>query len=112
MKCLWKKIKTKLGEFFRWVWQECKDWRTLVLLAIVCAVLGLPVWGGYLLGLLTGWSWAYVAATVMWGFWMLPGAPFFALSVSLTLAIKRIFEKHQEKLEQQEKEKQSSEQDQ
>ena len=91
------KITNTAKDFFKWVWMECKDWRTIVLLGIVCAVLGLPVWCGYLLGLLFDWGWAYLVATVTWGIWMLPGAPFFALSVSITLAIKRLYEKRIEK---------------
>ncbi len=97
MKKLYEKAKTKLIGFIKWLWRECKDWHTLALLAVVCAVLGLPVWLGYLLGFIFGWEWAFVVATAMWAFWMLPGAPFFALSVSITLAIKRVYEKRQRK---------------
>ena len=97
MKKLLIRIKEKILSFIKWIWAECKDWRTLVLLGIVCLVLGLPVWGGYLLGLLFRWEWAFWDATVAWCFWMLPGAPYFALSVSITLAIKRIFEKRHAK---------------
>ncbi len=97
MKLLIKKIIDKCKAFLHWVWTECKSWQTLVLLAFVCLILGLPVWGGYLIGFTFKWPWAYGIATIMWGFWLLPGAPFFALSVSITLAIKRIYEKLQEK---------------
>lgn len=106
MKKLFLKIKKTVINFFKWVWSECKDWRTIVLLGFVCLVLGLPVWGGYLLSLIFGWEWAFVVASVVWAFWMLPGAPFFALSVSITLAIKRVYEKWTEK----KKEKHDSEQ--
>ena len=97
MKNLFLKIKNSVIKFFKWVWSECKDWRTIVLLALVCIVIGSPVWAGYLLGLIFDWEWMLVAATVVWGFWMLPGAPYFALCVSVTLAIKRIYEKWAEK---------------
>lgn len=97
MKKLLNKIINTVKEFFKWVWQECKDWRTIALLAIVCLVIGVPVWLGYLLGFVFHLEWAIVVSTVVWAFWMLPGAPFFALCVSITLAIKRIYEKRLEK---------------
>ena len=93
MKKLYCKIKKKITNFIKWLWRECKDWRTVLLFVAVCAVLGSTVWLGYLLGFIFGWEPAFVVATATWAFWMLPGAPFFALSVSVTLAIKRLFEK-------------------
>ena len=91
------KLKDKGIEFLKWVWKEVKDWRTLVLLAVVCVVVSLPVWGCYLLGYIFKWEWAFWVATAMWGFWMLPGAPFWALSISITLAIKKIYQKKKAK---------------
>lgn len=102
MKKLIAKAKKKLIEFFKWLWAECKDWRTLALLGVVCLVLSLPIWLGYLLGFLFHLEWAFWVSTVLWGFWMLPGAPFFAVAVSVTLAIKKIYEKKQEKKQAQE----------
>ena len=101
MKKLIRKLWNKALDFFKWVWSECKDWRTLVLLGIVCLVLGLPVWGGYLVGFLFHWEWAFWVATVAWAFWMLPGAPYFALCVSITLVIKRLFERAADKKKKQ-----------
>ena len=93
MKKLIKKIWNKARDFLLWVWHECKDWKTLILLGVVCLVIGLPVWGGYLLFLVFHWKWAFWVASICWAFWMLPGAPFFALCVSVTLIIKKIYEK-------------------
>lgn len=104
MKKLFNFAKKKIIEFFSWIWSECKDWRTFVLLVIVCLTIGLPVWGGYLLGMLTGWEWAYWIASALLAFWWLPGAPYFAVCVAVTLAIKRFFEKKQEKRAKSEKE--------
>lgn len=97
MKKLIKKIIDKVISFLKWVWSECKDWHTLVLLGLVCLVLSLPIWLFYILGFIFDWAWAIIVATTVWGFWMLPGAPFFALAISITLAIKKIFEKTKEK---------------
>ncbi len=98
MKKLFHFIKEKISAFIKWVWTECKDWHTIVLLIIVSLVLSLPVWGGYLIGFVFDIKWAIVAASVIWAFWMLPGAPFFALSVSITLIIKRLIGKGHRKI--------------
>ncbi len=42
---LWEKVKA----FFRWIFDECREWRTVVLLIAVIAVVYSPVWVGYLL---------------------------------------------------------------
>ncbi|MBE6557575.1 MAG: hypothetical protein E7661_00955 [Ruminococcaceae bacterium] len=97
MKKFIKKMIGKGIEFLKWLWAECKDWRTLVLLGIVSLVLSSPIWIFYALGFVFNWSWAFWVATAIWGFWWLPGAPFFAIAVSVTLAIKKIFEKVKEK---------------
>ena len=97
MKKLIGLAKEKTIAFFRWVWSECKDWHTIALLGFVCLVLSSPVWVGYIIGFVFKLEWAYIAATVVWGFWMLPGAPFIALSVSITLFIKRMWERAQRK---------------
>lgn len=52
------KLKDKFIRFFRWIWKECKDVKTFILLLIVIAVVYSPVWGGYLLSALFGWEWA------------------------------------------------------
>ena len=87
----------KLVEFIGWIWHECKDIRTFILLVIVCLVIGAPVWVGYLLYFITGWGWTLAVATALLAFWWLPGAPYFAVCVAVTLAIKRFFEKKVEK---------------
>lgn len=111
MKKLIKKIVNKVVDFFKWVWKECKDWHTLVLLGLVCLTLSLPIWLFYALGFVFHWDWAFWVATAVWGFWMLPGAPFFALSVSITLAIKKIFQKVREKRAREEAKDQVAEAD-
>lgn len=104
MKRLFNWAKKKLIDFVKWLWQECKDWRTFVLLVIVCVVIGSPVWGGYLLYFITHWEWALIVSTALLAFWWLPGAPYFAVCVAVTLAIKRFFERRAEKLLEKEEE--------
>ena len=90
---LWEKVKA----FFRWILDECRDWRTVVLLIAVVAAVYSPVWVGYLLKLIFGWNWAAVMATAMLVFWAGPFTPFFPVCVALTLAIKKCWEKRKKK---------------
>ncbi len=92
MKRLFRKIINVFKNFFLWVWRECRDWRTLLLLALVCIAIGTPVWGCGILYLLFGWEWALAVALACLAFWWLPGVPFFTVSLAVTLAIKRIAE--------------------
>lgn len=90
---LWEKVKA----FFRWILDECRDWRTVVLLIAVVAAVYSPVWVGYLLKLIFGWRWAAVMATAVLVFWAGPFTPFFPVCVALTLAIKKWWEKRKKK---------------
>ena len=84
-----KKLIKKGIDFVKWVWRECKNWQTILLFGVVCAVIGLPVWSGGLLYLIFGWKWALAMAVACLAFWWLPGTPFLVLSLTVTLAIKR-----------------------
>ena len=93
MKRFFNWAKNKIVNFIKWLWRECKDWRTFVLLVIVCIVVGAPVWISGLLGILFNWAWAWAVFAALLAVWWLPGVPYFALCVAVTLAIKRFFEK-------------------
>lgn len=90
-------LRKKVVAFFRWIWGECRDWRTVVLLLAVIAVVYSPVWVGYLLKLIFGWNWAAVMATAVLVFWAGPFTPFFPLCIAITLALKRWWEKRKKK---------------
>lgn len=83
------KLKDKFIRFCRWVWQECKDIKTFLLLLLVIAVVYSPVWGGYLLYAAFGWEWASVMASACLVFWAGPFTPFFPICIGITLSIKR-----------------------
>ena len=83
------KLKDKFIRFCRWVWQECKDAKTFLLLLLVIAVVYSPVWGGYLLYAVFGWKWASVMASACLVFWAGPFTPFFPICIGITLSIKR-----------------------
>lgn len=93
MKTIWIWLKKTVVRFFKWIWSECKDKKTLALLGVVSLILSLPIWLGYLLGFIFGWDWAIWAATAVWGFWLLPGAPFFVVAVAITLGIKKLYQR-------------------
>ena len=83
------KLIKKLIEFIKWVWKECANFKTILLLAAVCLVIGIPVWGGGLLWLIFDWKWALAMALACLAFWWLPGTPFFVLCITITLALKK-----------------------
>lgn len=88
-----RRLKRKLIRFIMWIIRECKNWQTILLLLIVATIMQLPTWGGFLLYLLWGWEWALAVATVAAIFWAGPFSPFWVACLTVTLAIKRIFEK-------------------
>ena len=79
-----------LKNFLRYVWRECKDWRTLLILLCVMAVVYSPVWLGYLLFGLFGFKWCLAAATACLAFWAGPFTPFFPICIAVACGIKRI----------------------
>ena len=91
------KLKDKIVRFCRWVWQECKDVKTFLLLMLVIAVVYSPVWVGYLLHALFDWNWALVMASACLLFWAGPFTPFFPLCIAITLSIKRLTERFSNK---------------
>ncbi len=95
IKRLFVKLKKKLINFLKWIWAECKDWHTLLLLGIVAVVMSAPVWGCYILGFVFDWDWAHYVATAAWVVYLGP-VPFWVICIAVTLAIKRLFEKKQE----------------
>ncbi len=85
-----EELKAKVIKFGKYVWTECKDWRTLVLLGIVMILAYTPVWLGYLLFHLFKWKWCLAMATGYMLFWAGPATPFIPLCIAITLAIKRV----------------------
>ena len=83
-----RKIKEKSIRFGSWVWQECKDVKTFLLLLLVIAVVYSPVWVGYLLYALFHWKWAAAVASACMLFWAGPFTPFFPICIGITLSIK------------------------
>lgn len=92
-------IKDKVKNFLKWIWNECKDWHTIVILLCVIVVMYFPVWGCYLLYALLGWTWCSVVASACLVFWAGPFTPFFPLCIAITLSIKKGIELRKKRIE-------------
>lgn len=99
MKRLMEKLKEKIKNFFRWIWQECRDVHTLILFAVVVILMYFPVWGGYLFSFLFDLGWCSVVASAYMLFWAGPFTPFFPLCIAITLSLKKAFEVRKRKKE-------------
>lgn len=93
LKKLFEKLKIKFINFCKWVWSECKDWRTLLLFGIVVVLMYTPVWLGYILYFVFKSKWAMGIASAYLVFWAGPFTPYFPLCVAITFGIKKIIEK-------------------
>ena len=87
-----RKYKKMGKDFVDWIWAQCKDVKTLILLGIVSLVIYSPALAGWALGIIFSWDWAWISATAYAVFWIGPFSPFFAIAVTITLAIKRWIE--------------------
>ena len=98
-----RKYKKKGKDFVDWIWAQCKDIKTLFLLGIVSLVLYSPAIVGWAVGIVFDLDWAWISATAYAAFWIGPFSPFFAIAVTVTLAIKRwievIFRRKKQKAE-------------
>lgn len=90
-------LKRRIVNFLKWIWHECRDWKTLALLIVVIIVMYCPVWGGYLLHLIFGWAWCSVVASAYMLFWAGPFTPFFPLCIAITLSIRKAIEVYRSK---------------
>ncbi len=90
LKSLWKKVIFEVKRFFRYIWRECKDWRTIPILLVVMTIVYSPVWLCYLLYVLFGLNWCLAVATACLAFWAGPFTPFFPLCIAITCGIKRL----------------------
>lgn len=83
----------RIKAFFKWIWQQLKDWRNLVIFGVVCAVVGSEVWVPALIGLISGNTWWYGIAAVCWAFWLAPFTPFIPLCIAITFAVRKVIDK-------------------
>lgn len=86
---------------FKWIWLNIRDWRTALIFVIVMAVVSCEVWVPYLIGLIT---WGTSLSKIMFGvgstcwlFWLGPGTPFLIICIGITIGVKELFNKIEEK---------------
>ena len=94
-----KKIIGKVKNLIKWIWSECKDWRTLVVFIIVYCVVMSPVIVGYTLYFVTKNEWHLTYASVWLVFWFGPFTPLIPLCIAISLGIKKLLKikkKHNE----------------
>ena len=94
-----KSVKERAINVIKWLKEECKDWKTLIVLICVVAVMYAPVWLGYLLYFIFKWNWCLVMASVTLAFWFGPLTPFFPICIGITLSIKKIMQVKKRKKE-------------
>lgn len=86
---------------FPWIWifYNIRDWRTLILFGLVCAVVGCEVWVPLLLGLIFKNGWLLGIAATCEAFWLAPFTPFLPLCIVITFTIKEflINKRHKKK---------------
>jgi hypothetical protein len=88
MRKLWNKTK----QLFKWLWQQLKDWRNLVIFCIVVVIVSCEVWVPYLLGIITGDAYWFGIGSICWAFWLAPFTPFLPLCIVITLGIRKIID--------------------
>jgi flagellar basal body-associated protein FliL len=102
-----KKIIEKVKKLIKWIWSECKDWRTLVIFIIVYCVVMSPVIVGYTLYFVTKNEWHLTYASVWLLFWFGPFTPLIPICIAVSFGVKKLLKikkKHKE-------EKQAKEED-
>ena len=87
-----KIVKQKAINLWDWLKNECKDWKTLIVLICVIIIMYSPVWLGYLLYFIFKWNWCLVMASVIAAFWFGPLTPFFPLCIAITLSVKKVMQ--------------------
>ena len=100
-KRFWKWVWYLFTFPFKWLWLNIRDWRSAVIFLIVMAVVSCEVWIPYLIGFIT---WGTDLSKIMFGigstcwlFWLGPGTPFLIICIGITIGVKELFNKIEEK---------------
>lgn len=103
-KRFWKWVGYFVAFPFVWAFANLKDWRTIVIFAIVAVVLAGSVWIFYLAGIMCGGTntdtgkWLIGIGSAVWVWWLSPaGSPYILLCVSITIGIKAIFNRFKQR---------------
>lgn len=87
---------------FIWIWNNIRDWRTAVIFVLVFLGVSSEVWIPYSIAFI-GWKNEPLRISMLsvgsacWLFWLGPGTPFLVIVITLTIAIKGLFDKFRNK---------------
>lgn len=90
---MFKKLKEKFINLIKWIWNECKDYRTLIIFIIVWLILMSPIFVGYILYFISDKAWHLTYANAWILFWAGPFTPAIPLCLTVTFAVKKIIKK-------------------
>ena len=100
-KRFWKWVWYIIAFPWVWLWTNIRDWRTLLLFLIVCAVISCEVWVPYLIAFIC-WGNTTIRYSMLgvgsacWLYWAGPGSPFLLICIGITIGIKALFNKIRE----------------
>ena len=77
-------------EYFKRLFKEYFSWKTVVLFILVVLLIGSEVWVPMALGFIFDKTWLIGVGSSCWGFWLLPGTPFFPFCAALTIGIRKL----------------------
>ena len=86
-------MKDKAIRFLKKIKDECGNGETVILFALVVALMYCPVWGGYALYALFRWKWCFAVASAYLLFWAGPFTPFFPCCVAITMFVKKLIKR-------------------
>ena len=86
-------LREKMICFPKRIMKECGNTETVLLFALVVAVMYCPVWGGYLLYAIFRWKWCFAVSSACLVFWAGPFTPFFPCCIAITLFLKKLVKK-------------------
>ena len=87
-------MKEKAVRFLKRIKAECGNRETVILFALIVAVMYCPVWGGYLLYAIFRWELCFAVASAYLVFWAGPFTPFFPCCIAITLFLKKIMKRY------------------
>lgn len=113
MKNRFKYLWTKTKQFFKYIIDNLKDWKTFIIFAIVCLIVGSEVWVSYVIAFIVGFNTPLgitltTFATSCIVFWNLPFTPFLATCFAITMVIKKFINNKLRKKELDDKRNKSS----
>lgn len=83
----------KIKNLFKWIFEQLKDKKNLIIFAIVTVILSSEVWIMYLLYFITGNAWFLGIGSACWAFWLAPATPFLPLCIAITIGIRKLLDK-------------------